>query len=200
MAMHVSDGILPYQVWLSGYGASALIMGKNLREIGPEEMPKVAVITAVFFVASLIHVPLGPTSVHLILNGLAGIILGPLAFVAIALGIILQTLLFQHGGLTTIGINSIIMGLPAIGAAWIFRWRRRVNLPSRELLFGIMAGGSAPALSSIILALVLTTGGSEFIPVAEYALVAHLPIMVIEGMMSGFIVSFLKKIKPEILE
>lgn len=32
--------------------------------------------TAAFFVASLIHVPIGPTSVHLLLNGLLGVVVG----------------------------------------------------------------------------------------------------------------------------
>jgi cobalt/nickel transport system permease protein len=35
--------------------------------------------------------------------------------------------------------------------------------------------------------------------VAKYAAIAHIPVIIIEGIMSGFIVSFLMKVRPEIL-
>jgi cobalt/nickel transport system permease protein len=198
--MHISDGILSAPVWIGGYVATAGIVTLNLKKMDLEEMPRVAMITSVFFIASLIHIPLGPTSVHLILNGLVGIVLGPMAFPAILLGITLQTLLFQHGGITTIGVNAIMMGLPAIGAAHIFQLRKKVKLYSSDALFGFLAGSTAIIGATIILALLLVTTGAEFIGVAEYAVLAHIPVMVIEGIMTGMIASFLARVKPEILE
>ena len=47
----------------------ALFAAWRIRE---DEIPRVALVTAAFFVASLIHVRVGPTSVHLLLNGLVG--------------------------------------------------------------------------------------------------------------------------------
>nr|WP_246804727.1 energy-coupling factor ABC transporter permease [Desulfosarcina cetonica] len=98
--MHISDGVLPVSVAIGGYVASAALTVWSARQTRSEEMPKLAVMTAAFFVASLIHIPFGPTSVHLIIPGLTGAILGPSAFLSIGLGLLLQSLLFQFGGLT----------------------------------------------------------------------------------------------------
>lgn len=198
--MHISDGVLSAPVWIGGYAAAAGIIAASMKKIKVENMPKVAVMTSAFFVASLIRVPLGPTSVHLVLNGLVGIILGPAAFISIFVGLVLQAFLFQHGGITTIGINAIIMGTPALLAYKIFNLRNKFNFKKCEFIFGALAGGSGVFLGTGILALALVTTGTEFMGVAKYAALAHLPVMIIEGIMTGFIASFLMKVKPEILK
>ena len=83
--------MLSPQVWVSGYvitgGLTAYILAKKTEV---SDIPKVSVVTSAIFVASLIHVPVGPTSVHLVLSGLAGITLGWSAFPAIFVALILQ--------------------------------------------------------------------------------------------------------------
>ena len=197
--MHISDGVLSVPVCFGGYAAAAGIIAASIKKIKVDNIPKVAVITSAFFVASLIHVPLGPTSVHLVLNGLVGIILGPAAFISIFVGLILQAFLFQHGGITTIGINAIIMGTPAFLAYKLFNLRNTCNFKRCEFVFGALAGGSGVFFGTGILALALVTTGSEFMGVAKYAVIAHIPVMIIEGIMTGFIASYLVKVKPEIL-
>ena len=71
--MHISDGVLSAPVLISGFAGTAVITAITIRNMDLEEIPKISVITAVFFVASLIKFPAGPTSVHLILNGLVGV-------------------------------------------------------------------------------------------------------------------------------
>ena len=163
-------------------------------------MPRVAVMTSAFFVASLIRVPLGPTSVHLVLSGLVGIILGPAAFISIFVGLVLQAFLFQHGGITTIGINAIMMGTPAFVAYEIFNLRKNFSFEANEFIFGALAGASGVLLGILILALTLVATGNEFMEMARYAALAHLPVIVLEAIITGFIASFLARVKPEILE
>ena len=198
--MHISDGVLPTSVSIGGYAIAVSIVALSVRKMRMDEVPKVSVVTAAFFVASLIHIPIGPTSVHLILNGLAGVILGWSAFVSIFFGLILQAILLQHGGITTIGVNACIMGLPALVAYIIFRARLLTRFRYREAVFGAIAGASAVLLSTILLALVLITAGEEFLGVAKIAAVAHVPIIIIEGIIVGFCCAFLSRVKPEILE
>ena len=198
--MHISDGVLSAPIWIGSYAVTAVIVTVTSRKIIPEDIPKIAVMTSIFFVASLIHVPLGPTSVHLILNGLVGIILGPMAFVSIFLGLILQAILFQHGGITTIGANSVVMGVPALFAYKIFNLHWRFHFKSNEAIFGAIAGATGVFVGILILATLLVSTGSEFIGVAKYAALAHLPVIVIEAIIAGFVVSFLTKVKPEILK
>lgn len=198
--MHIADGVLSAPVWIGGYCLTIGIAAASIKKIKTEDMPKVAVMTSAFFVASLIHIPLGPTSVHLVLNGLVGIILGPVAFFSIMVGLILQAFLFQHGGITTIGANSLMMGLPALAAYRIFNLRKKFKWRANEATFGSLAGAAGVFLGTVILALLLVTTGTEFIGVAKYAALAHLPIIIIEAIVTGFIASFLAKVKPEILE
>lgn len=197
--MHISDGVLPVTVSLGTYVASAGILIWSLRRTRPDDLPKVAVMTAAFFVASLIHLPFGPTSVHLLIPGLIGALLGPSAFLAIGLGLVLQCLLFQFGGLTAIGANLLMMGLPALLAGWIF-YHFKGDTRRRRILIGALCGGGATVFSALLLALLLVTGGEDFWGVAKLALAAHVPVLLVEAGVSAMVVSFLLKVKPELLE
>src|SRR5262249_10023072 len=84
-------------------------------------------LTAAFFVASYIHVRVGPTTVHLLLNGLVGLILGGRAVIAVAVGLVLQAIMLGHGGFTTLGLNCAVIALPALLARPAFRALRRAE-------------------------------------------------------------------------
>jgi cobalt/nickel transport system permease protein len=162
-------------------------------------MPKLAVMTAAFFVASLIHVPFGPTSVHLIIPGLTGALLGPSAFLSIGLGLLLQSLLFQFGGLIALGANTLMMGLPALACGWFFQQFKGRTIV-RQAVTGGVAGAVGTALAAVILALLLASGGEDFFGVAKLALLAHVPVFIIEGLVSAFTIGFLARVKPELLQ
>ena len=197
--MHISDGVLSTPVFIGGYAIAVGISALSIRKMRMDEVPKVSVVTAVFFVASLIHIPMGPTSVHLILNGLAGVILGWSAFVSIFFGLILQSILLQHGGITAIGVNACMMGLPALAAYGIFKARLLIRFRHREAAFGATAGAGAVLLAAILLALALMMTGEEFVSIAKLAVVAHIPVIVVEGIVVGFCAALLARVKPEIL-
>jgi cobalt/nickel transport system permease protein len=197
--MHISDGVLPISVTVGSYIAGAAIVAWSVRRTNSEELPKLAVMTAAFFVASLVHVPLGPTSVHLIIPGLTGALLGSSAFLSIGLGLLLQSLLFQFGGLTALGANALMMGLPALACGWFFqRFKGRIQL--RQAVVGGLAGALGTVLASIILAILLMTGGEDFFGVAKIALLAHVPVVIIEGVVSAFTIGFLARVKPVLLQ
>ncbi len=198
--MHISEGVLTPQVWVGGYVVAAGLAAFSLKKMRTDELPKVSVITAIFFVASLIHVPLGPTSVHLLLLGLVGVVLGTSAFISIMVGLTLHALLFQHGGITPLGANACMMGIPALIAYGIFNLRKNFSMKYGEAIFGAIAGAVAIFLAGICLALLLALSGDEFVGVAKVAVLAHIPVMIIEGAVTGFAASFLTKVKPEILD
>jgi cobalt/nickel transport system permease protein len=197
--MHISDGVLPLSVTIGGYAAGAALAAWSARRTHHEDMPKLAVMTAAFFVASLIHVPFGPTSVHLIIPGLTGALLGPSAFLSISLGLLLQSLLFQFGGLTALGANTLMMGLPALACGWLFQ-KFKGRTITRQAIVGGAAGAVGTALAAIILAVLLATGGEDFFGVAKIALLAHVPVFIIEGLVSAFTIGFLARVKPELLQ
>ncbi len=197
--MHVSDGLLSGAVITAGFVGTAILTAATLRKMELEEIPKISVATSVFFVASLIHIPVGPSSVHLLLNGLVGIILGWRAFPAILLGIILQAILFGHGGVTVIGVNSVMLGGGALVAFGVWQLRHKFSFSKNEVIFGGLAGASATIASGLILSAALITTGEEFTVTAGIVLAYHIPVMIIEGLVAGACVGFLLKTKPEVL-
>ncbi|HFQ92299.1 MAG TPA: cobalt transporter CbiM [Chromatiales bacterium] len=197
--MHISEGILSAPSLTVGFAGTAVLAAATMRNLDMEEVPKISVITAVFFVTSLIKVPLGPASVHLILNGLVGVVLGWRAFPAIMLGIILQAIIFGHGGVTVIGVNALMLGGGGLIAYLVWQQRHRFSFKKREFVFGALAGATATLFSGIILALALVTTGEAFNAIAATVLAAHIPIMLIEAAVVGACAEFLQKVKPGIL-
>lgn len=198
--MHISEGVLSAPVL--GIGAAVAVAGLalGLRGLDEKNIVMCGVMSAAFFVASLIHVPIGIASAHLLLAGLCGILLGWGAFPAIFTALLLQALLFQYGGITTLGVNAATMGSAAVGAWYIFRAMLRI-LPGRwGLLAAAFCGGFCGVLISAILtasALAFTTEG--FRAAAAALLLAHLPVMAAEGLISMLAVGFISRVKPGML-
>lgn len=198
--MHISEGILSPPVLAAGIALAAIGTGIGLKKMDYDRIPQVAILSAAFFVASLVHIPIGPASVHLILNGLLGLLLGWVAFPAILVGLILQALLFQYGGITTLGINSLNMALPALVCFFIFRSGIKSSNNTILMLLSFLCGFTAVLLGSIMLALSLYFTGEQFLTIAKLLVIGNLPVMVIEGLITMFCVRFIKNVKPEILE
>lgn len=170
----------------------------GLKRMDAEGTVSAALVTAAFFVASLIHLNIGPTSVHLVLNGLVGLILGWAAFPAIFTGLLLQALLFQYGGLTTLGVNTVVMAVPAVCVSFLLS-----PLVARKGRVGMVAsfgcGFLAVLFSSLLLAAALFFTGENFKIIAWAAILGNLPVMVVEGIFTAFVISFLLRVYPEIL-
>lgn len=213
--MHIPDGIVPAQICAAGYGFTGLLTWYSLRQINKQgdpsaNVPKAALLTAAFFVASSIYVPIPPSSVHLLLNGLLGVVLGYFAFPAILIGLFFQALIVGHGGLTTLGINATMMGLPALLAYHIFRLRllfdRRAAKPFITGLFAFLGGSLGLAIAALIFtAVVIATVPAEFNAQTEQAAIttltiAHIPLAILEGVFTAMLVLFLQRVRPELLE
>jgi len=198
--MHISEGILSAPVLVTGAVLTATAVGYSLKKMEHKEIPKVAILSSVFFVASLIHVPVGPSSMHLVLNGMTGVLLGWSAFPAILVALALQGLLFQFGGITTLGVNTFNMALPAIICFYLFkRWVRGKN-NFVALMVAFFCGFLAVLLSGVMVAAALVFTGEPFLQVAKLVLFVHLPVMILEGVLTLFCIGFLRKVRPEILK
>ncbi|MEE8564034.1 MAG: cobalt transporter CbiM [Atribacterota bacterium] len=198
--MHISEGILSAPVLVTGAGLTATAVGYSLKKMEHKEVPKVAILSSVFFVASLIHVPLGPSSVHLILNGIIGLLLGWSAFPAILVALAFQGVLFQIGGITTLGVNTLNMAFPAIICFYLFNRGVRSENNFIALTLAFVCGFLAVLLSGTTVAVALVFTGEPFIQVAKLALIAHMPVMILEGALTVFCIGFLRKVRPEILD
>lgn len=211
--MHIPDGILPLPVTLTGYAVSIGAVWYCTRQIKKrgdprEHIPKAALLAAAFFSVTLIQIPIPPTSVHLLLCGLMGVLLGFFAMPAILVALFFQAVMFGHGGLTTLGVNGIILGLPALSAALFFRMHDPLNGSdnAKTAIFGFVAGSVAAALSVAVFSLfIFNTIPAHMDATAEKTAImalifAHIPVIIIEGVVTAFIVVFLRQSKPQLLE
>jgi cobalt/nickel transport system permease protein len=197
--VHISDGVLPPAMLAAGFILTAFLLYFSLKGIRAEEIPKVSLITAALFVASLVHFPVGPTSVHLIMNGMAGILLGRRAYAGVFVALTLQAVFFQHGGITALGVNAFNIGLPALLAWQIFEHRTGFSSPRREVVFGALAGGLAVLASVFLVSLELLSMGEAFREISILVIGAHLPIVIIEAVVAGGAAGLLVSVKPEML-
>ncbi|WP_017611799.1 cobalt transporter CbiM [Nocardiopsis salina] len=213
--MHIPDGVLPAGVLVGGYAVTASALWYSLRRINAAEdpasqIPKASMFTAAFVVLTWIHLPVPPTSVHLILNGLLGVVLGWFAFPAIVVGLFLQAVLFGHGGLTVLGVNAAMMGVPALLAHGLFRLCRagplaRVRPTVSTGLAGFLGGfAGLVAAAGILFALLVTSIPTHLDTAVERAaitglVIAHVPLGVVEGAVTAVVVLFLLRVRPALL-
>jgi cobalt/nickel transport system permease protein len=197
--MHISEGILTLPVLAGGAALGLGGVAYALRRLPAEKLPQTAILAAAFFVASLIHVPTPPIQEHLVLNGLLGLILGWAAFPAIFIALALQALLFSFGGLTTLGINTLNMALPAVLCGALFRPLLRKGAVAR-ICAGALSGIMGIALAAVMVCASLAVSGESFYNLSLLILVAHIPVMLLEAVITAFIVNFLFKAKPQLLQ
>jgi len=196
--VHIVDGALSAPVLIGGGLVAAGGIAMGLRSLTLEKIPAAGVLSATFFVAALVHVPIGPSSVHLIMNGLAGLVLGWAAFPALFVGLLLQAVFFGFGGVTVLGVNTMAIALPAVIVGLLLR--PLVTGPDARLaaLAGLAAGSLAIVLTALTVALVLWLSGDAFLVAARLVVFAHLPVAVVEGLVCAAAVTLIHRVKPEL--
>lgn len=203
--MHLYDAVLTTssegQVLLgAGIVLAAAGTAVGLRKLDYEQVPRAAVLSAVFFVVSLLaHVPLGPTEFHLVLNGLIGIVLGWAAFPALLIALLLQAALFQTGGLLAVGLNTVVMASPAVVCYYLFGPAVRGRHNGLALAAGVAAGTTGVLLAGLLNAASLAAVGQAWEVLSAGVLLAHVMLAAVEGVVTAAVVVFLRKVSPELL-
>ena len=200
--VHIAEGVLSPPVLALGGALAIAGVGYGLRRLEHDRLMTVGLLSALFFVASLVHVPVGFASAHLIANGLMGIFLGWASFPALFVALLLQAVLFQFGGLLVLGVNTCTMAGGAMASWLIFRlvlagrpWGSSLRLACAAFL----AGASGPAVAAFLTALALSFSAEGFMAAAITLFLAHLPIMAAEGALTMLAVSFIARIRPQML-
>src|SRR3990172_8723064 len=177
--MHISDGVLsPYIVGI-GWVVALPALAISIRRLRTEQVGAYGVVAAAFFACSTIHVPVGPFSMHLVLGGIAGLLLGWGALTVVTVGLLLQALFIGFGGLTVLGVNISIMGLPgAIMGALGRQWMKQASAKKRPWI-GSLAGGGTILISAILLYLTLSTTHTALISLAKLVFLGHIPISIL---------------------
>lgn len=190
--MHIADGIIDARIGIAANIVSLGIIYFSGRNTSTEEIPKMGITGAALFVVSLIHIPFAGTSIHPGLFGIAGIILGKRSFPVIFSVMLFQSLIFQHGGLLSVGINSINMGTGAF-LAWII-WKQNI-IP--EFLRAVLAGFVGVVIPAMIMSFEFQLSG--YGKGILYIFSIYIIVAVIEGLISLSVVKFFRRIKSNII-
>lgn len=196
---HIPDGVLAAPVLAGGALVALAGLRYGLRQLDEARLPQAALLAAAFFVASLIKVPVGPSSLHLLLNGLMGLVLGWAAVPALLIALLMQAVFFGYGGLLVLGVNLVIIALPAVLCAGLVGPRLVTASRRGTWTWGAIAGAGAVALSGLLVCLALALSGPEFLPAAQVVLATYGPLMLVEAAVTGSAVVFLQRLAPELL-
>jgi len=197
--MHLADGVLSTPVAAAATAATAAVLVYAVKGIKEEDIPKTSLMAGVFFAVSLISIPVGPSSIHPLFAGLMGVILGRRAPLALFVGLLLQAILFQHGGLTTLGANTVMLAIPALLASWLYH---RFGEKAVFLKGAIIGGLSVLVTVLLLIVLLLLTDlrfGEGAFSVINILIVGHLPLVAIEAMVTGAALQLIARAKPELL-
>jgi cobalt/nickel transport system permease protein len=197
--VHILDGHLPVELWGTGAVACGVLTAATLPSLVRASPPRVAMMTSAFFVASLLHVGVAGTSLHLSLLALTGIVLGRAAFPAVLVGVCLQKVLFQHGGYTTIGVNAFTMGSGALVAAAVYRVGLKPGPGSRLRTRAALAAGLGTLAALSLFGVAMLLAGEALRSVAWVVLVLHLPVILLEVLLAVQVVAFLDRVQPELI-
>lgn len=197
---HIPDGVLSAPVLIGGGLIAAAGVASALRRMDDVMIVRAAILSAVVFSVSLISVPVGPSSVHVLLAGLLGILLGEVAFAAVLVMLTLQALLFGFGGVTTLGVNTLNIALPGVVCAMALgpAIRRTARPAVRAVLAGTVGAVSVLGTGGMV-ALSLALSSSDYTPVAKVLLATYVPLAFVEALVTAGIVAFLARVQPDAL-
>jgi cobalt/nickel transport system permease protein len=222
--MHIPDGILPVGLWILGFIIMSIFTGLSLLRLRGSDLkkkvPLLGALSAVMLVVMSLEIL--PLAYHINLSVVAGILLGPaLGFLA-AFITNLMLALMGHGGITVMGLNTLLLGTEVVVGHTLF-----YSLPGRLPVFWRAATAAVLTLFLTTLVLIGIVAASnvnpelfhhgeehagvevehgahheELISVSRFATIAlSLGFFgwLIEAVITGSVISFIAQVKPELL-
>jgi len=196
---HIPDGVLTWPVSAAGTVIALVAVGVALKTLDDRLIPKTALLAAAFFVVSLIAVPIGPSSVHLLLGGLMGLLLGPATVLAVLVGLVMQALFFGFGGVTTLGINTLNIAGPAILVSMLARPFLSRLAARGVAVLGAVVGAAASLGTGLMIVASLAASSADFSVAARIIAATYWPLAIVEGFVTASALVFLRRVRPEIL-
>ncbi|MFH1021228.1 MAG: energy-coupling factor ABC transporter permease [Pseudomonadota bacterium] len=211
--MHMADALLSPAAGGTMWGVSAgaiIYCSRKLRqEMDGGKAPLMGVLGAFLFAAQMINftIPATGSSGHLGGGLLLAVLLGPAAaFVTIASVLVVQALFFADGGLLALGCNIFNLGFLPAFVAYPFIYKPLAGSAPRKprismaamvaAIIGLQMGAFAVVLETV-------ASGVSSLPFATFVSLMqpiHLAIGMVEGMVTGAVVSFVYQARPEIIQ
>ncbi|HEX2925929.1 MAG TPA: energy-coupling factor ABC transporter permease [Ruminiclostridium sp.] len=209
--MHMGDVMLSPAVggtMIAAAVGTAAVSIKKVADMDEKKIPLMGVMSAFVFAAQMINfaIPGTGSSGHLAGAVMLSILLGPYAgFLSIAAILLIQALFFADGGLLAYGCNVINMGFFACFIAYplIYRTITRKGLTRARVMTGsILASVAALQMGAFSVVLETLFSGKTELPFAQFTMAMqgiHLAIGAVEGVVTAAVVSFVWKVRPDII-
>ena len=210
--MHMSDALVSPSIAIGGAVlATSLIIvaSQKLKDHSrPDIVPFMGVMGAFVFAAQMINftIPGTGSSGHLIGGILLSAILGPwAAFITLCSVLIVQCLIFADGGLLALGCNILNMAATSCLLAYplVYKPIAANSLkPTRIMCGSILASIFALELGAVGVTLETELSGITYLPFStfiSFMLPIHLAIGTVEGVVTGLLLVFIAKHRPNIL-
>ena len=210
--MHMANELLSVPVAagtiLIAGGGLAAVCRRAKQTLANEKLPLMGVLGAFVFAAQMVNfqLPLMPgTSGHMVGAVLLAIVLGPHAAAIVMTSIvIIQCLIFQDGGLLALGCNIINMALvPTYVGYHIFRLFSHDGLGRGGMYTGsIVACVVAMEAGALLVPIEAAVSGVLLVPFTTFLytmLGVHLLVGLIEGVVTAFVLEYLRDVRPQIL-
>ena len=206
--MHIPDGFLTANTWIPTWlisiGGIGFCLKRVSRMLKDKMIPLMGVIAAFIFAAQMLNFPvIGGTSGHLLGGVLAAVLLGPCAgAVVIAIVLVIQCLIFQDGGLTTLGANIFNMSfVGAMGGYFIYNSIRGVVQGEKGIVVGAgIAAWLSVVVASCVCAVELAISGTSPLNVALPAMAGvHALIGLGEAVITCLVIGFVLKVRPDLI-
>lgn len=211
--MHIRDGILSPEVCVMAGAVSLSAIAYSLKKLRVDledrAVPLTGMLAAVVFAGQMVNFPLVglPVSGHLLGGVLASVILGPWAgCLAISLVLIVQAVLFNDGGLLSLGANILNM---AVVGSWggyaVYSVLRKWfgNNPISSIPAAVIAAWLSVLAAATLFCLEfgLSAGSKQFNlkGVLTLMVLYHAIIGIGEALITGSILSFILARRPELI-
>lgn len=211
--MHMADALISGTVggvmMVASVAAGARSVKVVSNEMEEKKIPLMGVMGAFIFAAQMINftIPGTGSSGHIGGGVLLSALLGPHAgFLTMAVVLLIQALFFGDGGLLAYGCNLFNMGFYSCFIGYLFIYKRilKKKISTKKIFAGsIISVVVALQLGAFSVVLETLFSGKTELPFTTFVLLMqpiHLAIGVVEGIVTGAVINFVWKARPEILE
>jgi cobalt/nickel transport system permease protein len=210
--MHMADALLSPGVggamWLASAATIASCSARVRADLDGRKIPLMGVLGAFVFAVQMINfsIPGTGSSGHLGGALLLALLLGPAAaFVTMASVLVVQALFFADGGLLALGCNLFNMAFIPTLLVFPFFCRNLIGKGAgrKRLWAGTMISAVlASQLGALAVVVETAASGISALPVPTFLLLMqaiHLPIGLVEGVVTAAIFSFMTQARPDLL-
>jgi cobalt/nickel transport system permease protein len=208
--VHIPDGFLSAPVAVTtgvvAVAAIAVAVKATNRKMGEKQVPMMGVLAAFIFAAQMLNFPVaGGTSGHFLGAALAAVLLGPWATVLIMSSVlVVQSLIFQDGGLLALGANITNMGIiAAFSSYYVYKG---IDTLFKHTKVTTLAGAGIGAWFSVVLAALACAAELSISGTSPWALAivamggAYVLIGVGEGLITVAVLSLITATRPDLLK